>query len=336
MLVAGVDLGGTSINYTLLNDKEEFLIQGMCEHPARSNEGPQICLKQIADGLKIAVEKAGVSLADVAMVGLGAPGPASATGVMSANGSTNFEHAGWASFDVRGGLATALGKPVFYLNDANAAALWGHFAIFGTNPDTTSITCTIGTGLGGGIIVNGEVIKGRKGFGAELGNVLIPYHLIPGIEGMQADCYCGRTGCLESLCCLTAIRRNILPFFLKRYPSHELAKIDDPQKAAYKVRAMAEKGDEMCRAIFQVEARALGLFFDQMVSTFDPDALIVGGGGVETTPEFQKWFIDEVRIGMGPQLEEQSDIPIHVMPNGDTAGARGAALDALKHARAIA
>ena len=113
MLVAGVDLGGTAVNYTLLNDKEEFLIQGLCEHPARSNEGPQICLQQIADGLKIAVEKAGVSLADVAVVGLGAPGPASATGVMSASGSTNFEHPGWASFDVCGGLSKVLSaKPV--------------------------------------------------------------------------------------------------------------------------------------------------------------------------------------------------------------------------------
>jgi predicted NBD/HSP70 family sugar kinase len=126
---------------------------------------------------------------------------------------------------------------------------------------------------------------------------------------------------------------HLLPHFLKSYPGHELAAIEDPHKAAYKVRGMAEKGDPMCRDIFRVEARALGLFFDQMVNTFDPDALIVGGGVVETTPEFRSWFIDEIRIGMGAQREEQADIPIHVMPNGDTAGARGAALDALRFAR---
>jgi predicted NBD/HSP70 family sugar kinase len=96
---------------------------------------------------------------------------------------------------------------------------------------------------------------------------------------------------------------------------------------------MAEKGDPMCREIFRVEARALGLFFDQMINTFDPDALIVGGGVVEVSPEFLGWFMDEIRIGMGTQREEQADIPIHVMPNGDTAGARGAAIDALRHAR---
>jgi glucokinase len=90
--------------------------------------------------------------------------------------------------------------------------------------------------------------------------------------------------------------------------------------------------DRSCCKI--AEARALGLFFDLMIHTFDPDALIVGGGVVETSPEFQRWFMDEIRIGMRLQREEQADIPIHVMPNGDIAGARGAALEALKFAHA--
>jgi predicted NBD/HSP70 family sugar kinase len=77
----------------------------------------------------------------------------------------------------------------------------------------------------------------------------------------------------------------------------------------------------------------LGLFFDEMINTFDPDALIIGGGALETGLEFQRWFIDEVRAGMPTQREEQVGIPIHVMPNGDTAGARGAAIEALKLAR---
>jgi glucokinase len=334
MLVAGVDLGGTAVNYTLLNDREEFLIVGMCEHPARSTEGPAICLQQIADGLKMAVQRAGVSLAEVAVVGLDTPGPASATGVLSAKGSTNFVHSDWASFDMCGNLAQVLGKPVVYLNDANAAAVWGHFALFGTTSGNTSISCIVGTGLGGGIIMDGSVIKGRKGFGGELGHVLVPFHMIPGIEGLRPECNCGRMGDLESLCSLTSIRRYLLPHFLKQYPDHELGKIEDPHKAAYGVRGMAEKGDPMCRDIFRVEAQALGLFFDQMINTFDPDALIVGGGVVETSPEFQRWFMEEIRVGMGVQREEQADVPIHVMPNGDTAGARGAALEALKFALA--
>ena len=91
----------------------------------------------------------------------------------------------------------------------------------------------------------------------------------------------------------------------------------------------------MCREIFRVQAHALGLFFDEMINAFDPDALIVGGGAVETSLEFQQWFIGEIRRGMPPQREEQADIPIHVMPNGDSAGARGAAIDALKMVRRV-
>jgi glucokinase len=331
-VVAGVDLGGTAVNYTLLDQQEKFLIEGLCEHPALSKQGPQVCLQQIADGLKIATDRAGVRLADVVAVGLDTPGPASAAGQLSARGSTNFVHPQWAGFDIREGLAHKLGKPVCYLNDANAAALWGHYAIFGANSNQTSISIVIGTGNGGGIILDGNVVKGKNGFGGELGHVLIPYQSIAGTSGISPVCNCGRTGDLESLCSLTAIERNILPYFLPRYPGHELGK-QDLHQAAKLVRGLADRGDPLCRAVFRIQAHALGLFFDEMVNTFDPDALIVGGGAIEASPEFQRWFIEEIRAGMPPQREEQAGIPIYVMPNGDTAGARGAAIEASKLAR---
>ena len=330
-VTAGVDLGGTAVNYTFITSEGQWLIDGLCEHPARAVEGPDICLAQIGEGLAIAAGRAGVTLDDIAVVGLDTPGPASASGVLSARGSTNFVHANWAGFDIREALAHGLGKPVTYLNDGNAGALWGHFSIFGTQP-ATSLSAIIGTGLGGGVIVDGEVVKGRSGFGGELGHVLIPYQSIPGIEGLRPDCNCGRVGDLESLCSLTAIRRTLLPFFLQRYPGHELAGLE-PAQAAKRVRGMAERGDAACLDVFRVQARALGLFFDEMINTFDPDALIVGGGAIETSREFQDWFIGEIRAGMPNQREEQADIPIHIMPNGDTAGARGAAIEALAFAR---
>jgi glucokinase len=333
-VIAGVDLGGTAINYTLVDAQERFLIDGLCEHPALSKQGPDVCLGQIQDGLKMAVEKAGIALRNVVAVGLDTPGPASAAGVLSARGSTNFVHADWAGFDIRAGLAERLGLPVTYLNDGNAGALWGHFNIFGGNSKETSISAIVGTGLGGGVIVEGGVVKGRGGFGGECGHVLIPYQSIAGIEGLRPACNCGRTGDLESLCSLTAIEGSLLPYFLARYPDHELGKLGDLHKASKLVRGMAERGDEMCRDIFRVQAHALGLFFDEMVNTFDPDALIVGGGAIETGPDFQQWFVREIRTGMPMQRVEQVTIPIYIMPNGDTAGARGAAIEALKLARA--
>ena len=331
-VVAGIDLGGTAINYTFVREDGQWLIEGLCEHPARAKEGPLVCLQQIADGLEMAVATAGIRMSDVAAVGLDTPGPATAAGVLSARGSTNFVHPDWAGFDIRDGLARKLGKPVTYLNDGNAGALWGHFAIFGAGRRATSVSAIIGTGLGGGVIVDGNVVKGRKGFGGELGHVLIPYQGIAAIPGIVPRCNCGRTGDLESLCSLTAIGQTLLPYFLARYPGHELGQVD-PQQAAKLVRGRAERSDAMCRDIFRVQAHALGLFFDEMVNTFDPDALIVGGGAVETSAQFQRWFIDEIRLGMPAPREEQADIPIHVMPNGDAAGARGAAIEALKLAR---
>src|SRR4030088_968963 len=223
-VVAGVDLGGTAVNYTVVNREEQFLIEGLCEHPALAKQGPGICLQQIADGLKITAEKAGVLLSDVVAIGLDTPGPASSAGQLSARGSTNFVYQQWAGFDMREGLAHKLGKPVSYLNDANAAALWGHYSIFGPNSRETSISIVIGTSNGGGIILDGNVVKGKNGFGGELGHVLIPYQSIAGIPGIAPHCNCGRIGDLESLCSLTAIEKTILPYFLRRYPNHELAK----------------------------------------------------------------------------------------------------------------
>lgn len=332
-VVAGVDLGGTAINYTLVNKDEKFLIEGLCEHPALTRQGPAVCLQQIEDGLAIAAKQAGVPLDDVVAVGLDTPGPASATGVLSARGSTNFVHEQWKGFDIRLGMEQKLGRPVTYLNDANAGALWGHFSLFGATSKTTSISVVIGTGTGGGVIIEGNVLKGRVGFGGELGHCLIPYQRIAGIEGIEPHCNCGRTGDLESLASLTAIERTLLPYFLKKFPGHELAKVSDLHQAAKLVRGMADKGDKLCREIFRVQAQATALLFDTMMNTFDPDAFIVGGGVLEASPEFGQWFLDEIKRGMPSPREEQAGVPFYAMPNGDTAGARGAAIDALGMAR---
>jgi glucokinase len=330
--VAGVDLGGTAINYTFLNAQEQFLIEELCEYPARSKEGPAVCLQQITDGLAIAAATAGVSVGDVAVVGLDTPGPASATGVLSARGSTNFVHPNWAGFDIRDNVAKKLAKPVTYLNDGNAGALWGHFALFGTGSRATSVSAIIGTGLGGGIIIDGKVLQGRKGFAGELGHVLVPYQSIYGTNGLTPECNCNRLGDLESLCSLTAVERCLLPFFLAQYPGHPLAEVALGQ-AAKLVRGLADRGDPLCKEIFRVQAHALGLFFDAIVNIFDPDALIVGGGALETSEEFRRWFIEQIRAAMPNQREEQADIPIRIMPGGDTASARGAAIGALQFAR---
>jgi predicted NBD/HSP70 family sugar kinase len=326
-LVAGIDLGGNAVNYTFF-DGAHFIVETLCEHPSLAPEGPAICLRQMADGLQCSAELHGVSVEQIAYIGLGTPGPASAEGIFSASGSTNFVHPAWRGFDIRGALAQRLGKPVVYINDGNAGALWGHYVLFGAKNHSTSISAIIGTGLGGGVIVDNHVLKGCHGFAGELGHVLLPYQRIPGLENSRPLCNCGRAGDLESVCSLTALEKTLLPAYLPKYPSHELAKMGDLRKAARLVRGLAEKGDPLARELFAAQAHALALFFDQMITIFDPDALIVGGGAIETSREFQQWFIAQIRSALPIQWEEHDAIPIHIMPNGDTAGARGAALEA--------
>jgi glucokinase len=328
-IVAGIDLGGTAVNVTLLDStRGAFLIDGLCEHPALSTHGPDVCLRQIATGLEVAALRAGVPVGEIAAVGLDTPGPASADGVLSAKGSTNFVHPAWAGFDLRGQLAERLQRPVVYLNDGNAAALWGHTALFGSGGGGTSVSVIIGTGTGGGLVVDGRMVTGRNGFGGEVGHVLIPWRSIAGLEYTRPPCNCGRIGDLESLCSLTAIRRTLLPHFLPQYPDHPLHGVE-LATAAVRVRGLADGGDTMARDIFRVQARALGLFFDQMVNLFDPDGFLIGGGALEASRALRDWFVAEVHAGMPVQRAEQV-ARIELMPDGDTAGARGAALEAVR------
>jgi glucokinase len=137
-----------------------------------------------------------------------------------------------------------------------------------------------------------------------VGHVLIPYESIPGIRGLMSVCNCGRSGDLESVCSLTAIEKCLLPFCLAGHPGHELSRSDNLRQAAKLARDLAERGDPMCKVIFQVQAHAIALFWDVMLNIFDPNALIVGGEALEANDDFQRWFIDEIRAALPTQRED--------------------------------
>ena len=128
-----------------------------------SVEGPDVCLQQIEDGLAIAARSAGVELDDVAVVGLDTPGPASATGVLSAKGSTNFVHPAWAGLDLPAALS-AKARTAGHLSQRRQRrrVVGTRLDFFGADKGKTSISAIVGTGLGGGVIVNNQAIKGRR------------------------------------------------------------------------------------------------------------------------------------------------------------------------------
>jgi predicted NBD/HSP70 family sugar kinase len=320
--IIGLDLGGNSINVTAY-DGSGFPIEKLTEIPSLVREGPDRCVSQLKLGFSNALELTGWSYDDVEAVGLDTPGPVSKAGVLCATGATNFGHSGYSNFDIRAALQSALGVRVSFLNDGNAAGLYAHWRTFGQDPDKTSISLIVGTGLGGALVTGGKIEVGKVGYAAELGHVSLPVNWNPE-ERFDAKCNCGRVSDLESIASLTGIELNLLPHYLPRYPGHPLG--DLPIKeAAKKVRSFAEKGDALAREIFQAQCWALAAHIDQMINVLDMDAVFIGGGVVEASEEMRTWYLESIRKAV-PFREEQADLRIEIVPNGDCAGARGAAV----------
>jgi predicted NBD/HSP70 family sugar kinase len=186
------------------------------------------------------------------------------------------------------------------------------------------VAAIVGTGLGGGIIHNGQVIKGAAGMAGELGHVPIPLDGLLGDGQPMPACNCGLSGDAESVASLTGIQNNLLPYWLSRYEGHELASL--PIAAAAKlVRKFAENGDEMALAMFRQQAIALGRLFTMAANFLDPDAYFLGGGVVEAAPHFRDWFFAEVRAHTVLREEQARVAEISLVPDLDMAGARGSA-----------
>jgi glucokinase len=330
-VVVGLDNGGNKNNATIVDPAGRFLVDSMVESPSQVQEGPAVAVEALAQAFAGILARTGVAPERVRAVGLDTPGPASASGVISSRGSTNFAHPGWRDFDFRGALEARLGLRVTYNNDGNAAALYAHYVCFGAEAGLrSSISAIVGTGLGGGVIEAGRIIGGAAGFAGELGHVHIP------MDGLLAEgqplprCNCGFTADVESVASLTAIEHNLLPYWLKRFPGHELGQMGDLGKAAKLVRSYGEKGDPLARHVFEQQAQAIGRLFTIAANFTDPDAYFVGGGVVESAPEFRDWFLAKVRESTLLKDEQARVVRFALVPDRDMAGARGAALAALE------
>jgi len=327
-VVVGLDNGGTMNNGTILDSAGRFLLDQMAELPSAVREGPDKAIQSLVDSVKQVLELTDVPITSVRAVGLDTPGPASGNGVISSKGATNFGHAGWRGFDIRGALADRLGLPVIYNNDGNSAALYAHHVRFGAESERrSSVAAIVGTGLGGGIVEGGQVIKGAAGMAGELGHVPIPLEGLLGPGQPMPACNCGQSGDAESVASLTGIQNNLLPYWLTRYPGHELGGLP-LIKAAKLVRKYAEDGDEMALAIFRQQATAIGRLFTIAANFLDPDAYFLGGGVVEAAPHFRDWFFAEVRAHTVLREEQARVAELSLVPDLDMAGARGSAIAA--------
>jgi glucokinase len=328
MVVVGLDQGGTAINATVLDAAGRFLVEELIETPSQVREGPRAAMQALTGAFHAVLARTGLDRSAVRAVGLDTPGPASATGVISSLGSTNFRHEGWRGYDIRSALEHLLELPVTYANDGNAAALYAHAVHFGAAAhERSSISAIVGTGLGGGLIQDGQLISGAAGMAGEVGHVYVPMAGLLAEEQPVPACNCGFVGDAESVASLTGIERNLLPFWLVRYPDHPLHDVD-LATAAKKVRGFGEQGDPMALAIFTQQAKAIGQLFTIVANLTDPQGFFLGGGVVEAEPHFRDWFLDAVRAATRLRAEQQAVTSFALVPDRDMAGARGAALAA--------
>jgi predicted NBD/HSP70 family sugar kinase len=327
--VVGLDNGGTANKFTVMDREGRFLIDRLVELPSRVTEGPSAAIAALREAFEAAIEMAGIDSRDVMGVGFDTPGPATAHGVISSRGGTNFAHDDWKGYDVRTALEVEMGLPVVYNNDANAAALYAHHEHFGAvGGERSSISAIVGTGLGGGVIEAGRIVHGAAGMAGELGHVHIPMDGLLDEGQPTPRCNCGFDGDAESVASLTGIRKNLLPYWLTRYPDHELARLD-PLDAAKQVRGLGERGDEMALHIFEQQAMALGRLFTIAANFTDPDLYLLGGGVVEAEPSFRDWFLERVEAHTLLREEQRKVAAFALVTDLDMAGARGSAIAAL-------
>ncbi|TVZ01639.1 ROK family protein [Trebonia kvetii] len=327
-VTVGIDNGGTANNGTVLDSEGRFLIDTMAELPSLVREGPDKAISQLVDSFDKVLGITGVSREKVRAVGLDTPGPASADGVLATGGATNFGHPDWSRFNIRAALEERLGIPVLYNNDGNAAALYAHYVRHGSDAENrSSVSAIVGTGFGGGVVYDGRIIKGAAGMAGELGHMPIPVYGVLEPGQPMPSCACGQVGDAESIASLTGITRNLLPYWLSRYPDHELAGVDIA-KAAKQVRGYAERGDEMALAIFKQQAMAMGQVFSIAAKFTDPDTYFVGGGVIEAAPHFRDWFVATVKEHTKFYVEQSEIAEITLVPDLDMAGARGSAIAA--------
>jgi glucokinase len=329
-VVVGLDNGGTCNNATVLDATGQYLVDHLVENPSLVTEGPEVAVDQLAEAFTAILSLTSTPLTLVRAVGLDTPGPASADGVISSKGATNFAQVSWHGFDIRSALEARIGLPVIYNNDANAAALYAHHRHFGPAAMAkSSVSAIVGTGLGGGVVESGKVVSGAAGMAGELGHVQIPLHGVLEADQPLPLCNCGFEGDVESIASLTGIKNNLLPYWLTKFPGHPLAS-EPIGTAAKMLRSYGEKEDPLALAVFGQQAKAIGKLFTIAANFTDPGAYFLGGGVVEAAPTFRQWFLRVVREHTQLRREQVTASTFALVPDLDMAGARGAAVAALE------
>ncbi|HFI0480197.1 TPA: ROK family glucokinase [Streptococcus suis] len=315
--IIGIDLGGTSVKLAILTTDGEIQEKWSIKTNIL-DEGSHI-VPDIIDSIKHRFETHGLTKDDFLGVGMGSPGVVdSEAGTVI--GAYNLN---WKTLQlVKEQFESALGLPFFIDNDANVAALGEQWVGAGNN-NPNVVFMTLGTGVGGGVIAAGNLIRGVKGAGGELGHITVDFD-------EPFACTCGKKGCLETVASATGIV-NLSRRYADQYAGDAKLKqmIDDGQDVTAKdVFDLAKEGDDLALIVYRHFSEYLGVACANIAAVLNP-AYIVLGGGVSAAGEF---LLDGVRKVFAensfPQIKESTQIVLAT--RGNDAGVLGAASLVLK------
>jgi glucokinase len=288
--ILGIDLGGTKI-VALVADKEGKIIK-KGKTPTFAEEGPRTVIGRIIDLTKEVLSSSKLGLKELLGIGICSPGP-----LDTEKGVVFFAPnlPGWKNVPLKDLLEKEFNIPVYVENDANAAVLGEKWLGAGKRKKHI-VYLTVSTGIGGGIIVNGEILHGATDSAAEVGHMTI----LP--EGPQ--CNCGKKGCLEALASGTAIARRA------------------NSSSAEEVYKAALKGDKKALGVIEEAARYLGLGIANLVNVLNPEVVVIGGG----VSKMGELLFSVVRETVAKEALEVPAKAVKIVPAqlGDEVGALGA------------
>nr|WP_277621085.1 glucokinase [Thermus arciformis] len=293
-----MDLGGTKIAAGAF-DGERLLSEVVLPTP---KEGGEAVVRALAEAAAQAEAKAGVR---AEAIGLGTPGP-----LDFKEGVIRFTPniPGLEDFPIRRLLEEATGRPVHLENDANAAALAEHH-LGAARGEESSLFLTVSTGIGGGVVLGGRALRGKRGQGGELGHTT----LLPG----GPVCGCGLEGCLEALAAGRALERDAAYAFQRPVDTRELFRL-------------FQAGEPKARRLLLQAARYVGIGLASLVKAFDPGVVVVGGGLALNAPQAYWEALEEA---YRRYLQGWEAPPLRKALLGSKAGLLGAALTAFLEVR---
>jgi glucokinase len=311
----GVDLGGTKILAAVVD--ENGVVMGSAKKRTQSEEGPDAVLKRIVKTMQEAVDEAGADVSDVKAIGMGAPGVIDAEKAIVVN-ATNMP--GWKNIEVGKAMRRWHNVPVLLSNDVRVATFGEQLVGMGRGVQNF-VAVFVGTGIGGGIVIDGKIYVGGRGSAGEIGHMIVladgPFAVGGSVRG-SIEAIASRAAVERDLrVAMAAGRESILPTLVPdinaKFTSSILAKA-------------VERGDELTIQVLQRMAHYLGLHAASLINAFDPEMLIYGGGVIEALGE---WMLAPIRsIAQQYSLNKQNLDKLRIVESrlGASAGVVGAAL----------